>query len=185
VHSSAISRGPADWDEGALVIENPTVDMAPAADPSLLNMVFGLLRDLGIFAVATVVFGWIARSAIQQYFDKKLQGFQSGLDRELQAYQSRLDKIKGYCGSGSIRPPSVDSGHCGTQWSHGATIGSCLHRRSTVGSGPAIAGLIQQNPAGYTPLRSVPLLARSAPGRCVSPPFGRVDPSRRDACTAG
>ena len=58
-----------------------------AVDPSLLNLV----RDLGLFAAGTAALGWVARDAIRQYFDKQLQGFQSGLNKELQAVQSQLD----------------------------------------------------------------------------------------------
>lgn len=42
----------------------------------------GILRDLGIFAIAAGLFAFIAREAIKNYFDKELQAFQSELDKE-------------------------------------------------------------------------------------------------------
>jgi hypothetical protein len=41
-----------------------------------------LLRDLGVFAIGAGLLVYIARLAIQQYFDKQLQSYQTELDKE-------------------------------------------------------------------------------------------------------
>jgi hypothetical protein len=61
-----------------------------------------------------------------------------------------------------------------------------LHRRSIVGSGPAIAGLITAERAGLPPSYRRSVATRRGRFRAVRlsslTPFTQVNPSRRDAC---
>ena len=58
----------------------------------ILNMVVPLIGELGVFAIATTVVGWVARDAISQYFDKELAQYQTEVEKELSEYQKELDK---------------------------------------------------------------------------------------------
>ncbi|MBC9985295.1 hypothetical protein E4P24_02775 [Haloferax sp. AS1] len=47
-----------------------------------LQMVLGLLRDLGILAAGAWLLAHVSKVAIKQYFDKQLESYQTELDKE-------------------------------------------------------------------------------------------------------
>lgn len=59
---------------------------------AIINTVVPLLGELGIFAIAATVVGWVARDVITQYFDKELAKYQTEVEKELNRYQTELDK---------------------------------------------------------------------------------------------
>jgi len=59
---------------------------------AVLNTLVSLASELGIFAIAATVVGWVARDAISQYFNKELAEYQREVDKELNRYQTELEK---------------------------------------------------------------------------------------------
>jgi len=53
-----------------------------------------LIEELGIFAVGATVVGWVAKSTINQYFEKELSKYEAEIDKELSRFEAELDKEK-------------------------------------------------------------------------------------------
>lgn len=51
-----------------------------------------LLRDLGALSIVATLIGYLGKQAIQQYFEKELQAFQSKLDREMIRFSGLHEK---------------------------------------------------------------------------------------------
>lgn len=60
----------------------------------ILQSLFPVLRDLGVFAVGATVAGWVAKETIINYFDKELSKYQKDIDKELNRFQAELEKDK-------------------------------------------------------------------------------------------
>lgn len=59
---------------------------------AFIRTVVPLLRELGIFAIAVTIIGWVAKNTINQYFNKQLNDYQAKIDKELRDHQAKIDK---------------------------------------------------------------------------------------------
>jgi lipopolysaccharide biosynthesis regulator YciM len=59
---------------------------------AVIDGIVSIITDVGSFAVGAGVFGWIAKNAINNYFDKRLTEHQTELDKEVSEFRNELEK---------------------------------------------------------------------------------------------